>query len=72
MDSLMYLLDGFAVAFVPMNLLWVTIGGILGTVIGMLPGLGPATGVAVLLPLTFAMGPEAALITMGGVYYGAM
>jgi putative tricarboxylic transport membrane protein len=72
MDSLMYLLDGFTVALVPMNLLWVTIGGILGTVIGMLPGLGPATGVAVLLPLTFTMGPEAALITMGGVYYGAM
>ncbi|MBB6480209.1 tripartite tricarboxylate transporter permease [Spirochaeta isovalerica] len=72
MDSLMYLLNGFSVAFAPMNIMWVTIGGILGTIIGMLPGLGPATGVAVLLPLTFTMGPEAALITMGGVYYGAM
>ncbi|MBN2656091.1 MAG: tripartite tricarboxylate transporter permease [Spirochaetales bacterium] len=72
MDSLMYLLNGFTVAFAPMNIMWVTIGGVLGTIIGMLPGLGPATGVAVLLPLTFTMGPEAALITMGGVYYGAM
>ena len=60
------------VAMTPMNLVWVTIGGFLGTIIGMLPGLGPATGVAVLLPLTFSMGPTAALITMGGVYYGAM
>ncbi|MBF4328578.1 tripartite tricarboxylate transporter permease, partial [Vibrio anguillarum] len=50
----------------------VTLGGILGTVVGMLPGLGPATGVAVLLPMTFAMGPTAALITMTGVYIGAM
>jgi putative tricarboxylic transport membrane protein len=72
MESFMLLMDGFTVAFQPMNLLWVTIGGVLGTIIGMLPGLGPATGVAVLLPLTFTMGPVAALITMAGVYYGAM
>lgn len=72
MESLSYLLHGFTVALSPMNLVWVTIGGILGTIVGMLPGLGPATGVAVLLPMTFTMGPEAALITMCGVYYGAM
>ncbi|WMJ83702.1 tripartite tricarboxylate transporter permease [Oscillospiraceae bacterium LTW-04] len=66
------LMMGFLVAFQPINLMWVTIGGVLGTIIGMLPGLGPATGVAVLLPLTYAMGPEGALITMCGVYYGAM
>ena len=72
MDSFMQLMQGFTVAMQHMNILWVTIGGVLGTVIGMLPGLGPATGVAVLLPLTFTMGPVAALITMGGVYYGAM
>ncbi len=63
---------GFSVAFQPINIMWVTLGGVLGTIIGMLPGLGPATGVAVLLPLTYAMGPEGALITMCGVYYGAM
>ncbi|MDK2918866.1 MAG: putative tricarboxylic transport rane protein [Candidatus Petromonas sp.] len=72
MEILSYLLNGFTVALKPMNLMWVTIGGVLGTIVGMLPGLGPATGVAVLLPLTFTMGPEASLITMAGIYYGAM
>lgn len=72
MESLKLLMEGFGVAMQPMNVLWVTIGGVLGTIIGMLPGLGPATGVAILLPLTFTMGPVAALITMAGVYYGAM
>lgn len=72
MGSLHMLMHGFTIAGQPINILWVTIGGVLGTIIGMLPGLGPATGVAVLLPLTFTMGPVAALITMCGVYYGAM
>jgi len=63
---------GLQVALQPINIFWVTLGGLLGTIIGMLPGLGPATGVAVLLPLTFTMGPVGALITMAGVYYGAM
>ena len=58
-----YLLDLSAVA--PMV-------GLLGTVIGMLPGLGPATGVAVLIPITYGMNPTTALITMCAVYYGAM
>jgi len=66
------LAHGFQVALTPMNIFWTTFGGVLGTIIGMLPGLGPATGVAVLLPLTFAMGPVGAMITMAGVYYGAM
>ncbi|QZY53614.1 tripartite tricarboxylate transporter permease [Crassaminicella profunda] len=72
MDVITNLLQGFLVALQPYHLLMVTIGGILGTIVGMLPGLGPATGVAVLLPITFSMGPTAALITMTGVYYGAM
>lgn len=72
MESLKFLAEGFTVAIHPINIMWVTLGGVLGTIIGMLPGLGPATGVAILLPLTFTMGPVAALITMGGVYYGAM
>lgn len=66
------LLIGLGVAIQPINIMWVTIGGVLGTIIGMLPGLGPASGVAILLPLTFSMGPVGALITMSGVYYGAM
>lgn len=72
METFGFLMEGMVVAMQPMNILWVTIGGLLGTIIGMLPGLGPATGVAVLLPLTFVMGPTASLITMAGVYYGAM
>ncbi|WP_338328553.1 tripartite tricarboxylate transporter permease, partial [Vibrio aestuarianus] len=56
-DIFVNLFNGFGVAFQPYNLLLVTVGGVLGTIVGMLPGLGPATGVAVLLPMTFAMGP---------------
>ena len=63
---------GLEVAMTPGNLLWVFIGGLLGTVIGMLPGLGPATGVAILIPITYGMNPGTALITMCAVYYGAM
>lgn len=72
MESIQLLMQGLGTALMPMNIFLVSLGGILGTVIGMLPGLGPATGVAVLLPLTFVMGPTASLITMAGVYYGAM
>jgi len=72
MEIIQNLMHGFSVALTPANLMWVTLGGVLGTIVGMLPGLGPATGVAVLLPLTFTMGPTAALITMCGIYYGAM
>lgn len=71
-DILTNLFNGFMIASTPYHILMVTVGGVLGTIVGMLPGLGPATGVAVLLPLTFSMGPTAALITMCGVYYGAM
>ena len=63
---------GLEVSMVPTNLLWVFIGGLLGTIIGMLPGLGPATGVAILIPITYGMAPATALITMCAVYYGAM
>ncbi len=66
------LMLGLNVALTPVNIMWVFIGGLLGTVIGMLPGLGPATGVAVLIPVTYGMNPTTALITMCAVYYGAM
>jgi putative tricarboxylic transport membrane protein len=72
MDVLSLFFDGLMIAVQPYHLLLITFGGVLGTIVGMLPGLGPATGVAVLLPLTFSMSPTAALITMAGVYYGAM
>jgi putative tricarboxylic transport membrane protein len=63
---------GLDVAMTPTNLIWLLVGGLLGTIIGMLPGLGPATGVAILIPITYGMNPATALITMCAVYYGAM
>jgi putative tricarboxylic transport membrane protein len=73
MDTIIHhLMLGLEVAMLPVNILWILIGGLLGTVIGMLPGLGPATGVAVLIPLTYGMSPATALITMCAIYYGAM
>lgn len=61
---------GFSTSLTPDNLLWCLIGVVLGTVIGMLPGLGATTGVAVLLPLTLSMDPVTALIMLAGIYYG--
>jgi putative tricarboxylic transport membrane protein len=63
---------GFSVAGTPLNLLLCLIGVFLGTVIGVLPGIGPMTGVALLIPLTFGMQPTSAIILMAGIYYGAM
>lgn len=71
-DTLAHLLNGFAVALTPYNVLWLVLGAALGTVLGMLPGLGPTTGIALLLPLTFTMPPATALIAMSAIYYGAM
>ncbi len=65
-------MHGFAVAMTPYNLLWLVLGSALGTVLGMLPGLGPTTGIALLLPLTFTMPATTALIAMSAIYYGAM
>ncbi len=63
---------GFDVALSPMNLLMCFIGVLIGTLIGVLPGIGPTTGVAILIPITFGMNATTAIITMCGVYYGAM
>ncbi|GHS99740.1 tripartite tricarboxylate transporter TctA [Synergistales bacterium] len=74
MDSgvIQNLMLGFSVALKWQNFCMMIVGSALGTVLGMLPGLGPSTGIALLLPLTFVMPPEMALITMCAVYYGAM
>lgn len=72
MDIIHNLAMGFGLAITPLNMVWLVLGSIMGTVLGMLPGLGPTTGIALLLPLTFAMSPDTALITMCAVYYGAM
>ena len=71
MDILSGLVHGFAVALQPLNLLWCFVGVVLGTVVGVLPGLGPPATIAMLLPLTFADDPASAMIMLAGIYYGA-
>lgn len=73
MDVFSHLASGFAVALLPLNLFLVLLGCFFGTLIGSLPGIGPINGVAILLPLAYALGlpPESALILLAGVYYGA-
>lgn len=66
------LVDGFAVALTPANLWWGLAGTTLGTAVGVLPGIGPALTVALLLPITYGLDPTAALIMFAGIYYGAM
>lgn len=66
------LLAGFATAATPINLLWAFVGCALGTAIGVLPGLGPAVTVAMLLPITAQVEPTASMIFFAGIYYGAM
>ena len=55
MDTLSYLMTGFSVALQPSNLVVAAIGALVGTIVGMLPGLGPINGVAILMPLAFAL-----------------
>ncbi len=72
MDALTGLAHGFAVALTPANLLWALAGVTLGTFVGVLPGIGPALTVALLLPLTFNLEPTPAFIMFAGIYYGGM
>ncbi|MDO8943356.1 MAG: tripartite tricarboxylate transporter permease, partial [Desulfobacterales bacterium] len=71
MDLISNLALGFGVAFTPINLLYAFIGCVLGTLIGVLPGVGPVATIAMLLPATYALPPVAALIMLAGIYYGA-
>ena len=71
MDLLSNLALGFGVAFTPINLLYAFIGCMLGTLIGVLPGIGPVATIAMLLPATYALPPVSALIMLAGIYYGA-
>jgi putative tricarboxylic transport membrane protein len=71
MDVLNNLLFGFGVALSFQNLLYCFVGVFIGTLIGVLPGIGPLATIAMLLPLTFNVGPVAALIMLAGIYYGA-
>ncbi|MFD1718086.1 tripartite tricarboxylate transporter permease [Georgenia deserti] len=72
MDALANLAEGFGHAITPVNLLWVLVGCLLGTAVGVLPGLGSAMAVALLLPMTFALEPTAAFIVFAGVYFGGL
>jgi putative tricarboxylic transport membrane protein len=71
-DIWQQLLSGFATAGTPINLLWAFVGCAVGTAIGVLPGLGPAVTVAMLLPITAQVEPTASMIFFAGIYYGAM
>ena len=72
MDAFGHLLHGFSVAAQPLNLAYVFLGCLLGTVIGVLPGIGPAAAIALLLPITYGIEPTSSLIMLCGIYYGAM
>ncbi|HET6561645.1 MAG TPA: tripartite tricarboxylate transporter permease [Marmoricola sp.] len=72
MDSLSLLMDGFGSALTPTNLLYAALGVLLGTAVGVLPGIGPAMTVALLLPVTYNVSPSSALIMFAGIYYGGM
>jgi putative tricarboxylic transport membrane protein len=71
-DIGLQLLQGFATAATPVNLLWALLGCTIGTAVGVLPGIGPATAVAMLLPITLKVDPTASMIFFAGIYYGAM
>ncbi len=71
MDLLSSLALGFSVALDPTNILYCFIGVLLGTLVGVLPGIGPTATIAMLLPITFTLGPATALIMLAGIYYGA-
>src|SRR3712207_7065842 len=72
MEEIGLLMQGFAVALQPDNLLLMLLGVVLGVLIGVLPGLGGANGIAILLPLTFAMPPVSAIIMLSCIYWGAL
>lgn len=72
MGTLNFLMSGFQTAIQPMNLLFALIGCSLGMLVGMLPGIGPIAGIAILLPLTFHLDATGAIIMLCAIYYGAM
>src|SRR6059036_2656703 len=71
MDLLHNLTLGFGVALTFQNLFYAPIGCMVGTLIGVLPGIGPVATIAMLLPITFHLPPTASLIMLAGIYYGA-
>jgi putative tricarboxylic transport membrane protein len=72
MELLNYLFLGFSVVFEPLNLFYCFTGVLIGTLVGVLPGLGPVAAMSLLLPATFHTTPVASIIMLAGIYYGAM
>jgi putative tricarboxylic transport membrane protein len=72
MDFLGNLITGLGVCMQPMNLLFCFLGVLIGTVVGVLPGIGPVGALSILLPVTYGVSPVAAVILLAGIYYGAM
>jgi putative tricarboxylic transport membrane protein len=72
MEEIANLFHGFAVVLQPYNIMVMVVGILLGVIIGVLPGLGGANGVAILLPLTFSMSPTSAIIMLSCIYWGAL
>jgi putative tricarboxylic transport membrane protein len=70
MDAFSNLMMGFSVALLPQHLMLAFTGSLLGTLIGVLPGIGPAAGCAMLIPLTFNMGPTGSIILLTALFYG--
>ena len=72
MDAFVSLAHGLSIAIQPMSLLFALIVVLLGTAVGVLPGIGPALTVALLLPVTYKLDPGGSLIMFAGIYYGGM
>src|SRR6187401_443099 len=71
MELLSHLALGAETALTPVNLLYCFVGVLLGTLVGVLPGIGPTATIAMLLPITFSLSPVTSLIMLAGIYYGA-
>jgi putative tricarboxylic transport membrane protein len=71
-ESIHHLFAGFGIATTAANLLYCLLGAVAGTLVGILPGLGPIAGIALLIPVTFSLSPTSAIIMLCGIYYGAM
>jgi len=71
MEVIQQIAHGFSVACQPINLVFAFLGALAGTLVGVLPGLGPTAAMAILLPVTFGMNPIGAMIMLAGIYYGA-
>jgi len=71
MDVFAHLAIAFQISFEPLNLLFCFLGVLFGTLVGVLPGLGPTAAISLLLPVTFTLTPMQSIIMLSGIYYGA-